>query len=196
MASTSNIGIDERNRTLYDERNRELYKALIDEDKERVLKLCQKFEDGPFHVVTIHDDTILHDDTVLHVATYSKQADLVLELLETVTDDQLDKLKFQNKIGNTILHEASTSNNLVEAAKKMLIKAPDLFYMRNIYDETPLYRSVCYGKIEMFKFLNDEINKRKHISEEDVEADSKDYYQRKSKTNILHTAVVIESFGE
>ncbi|KAF7142155.1 hypothetical protein RHSIM_Rhsim06G0148000 [Rhododendron simsii] len=112
MASTSNIEINER--------NRELYKALMNEDKERVLKLCQKFEDGPFHVVTIHDDT------VLHVATYSKQADLVLQLLETVTDDQLDKLTFQNKIGNTILHEASTSDSLVEAAKKMLIKAPDL----------------------------------------------------------------------
>ncbi|KAI8551760.1 hypothetical protein RHMOL_Rhmol06G0211700 [Rhododendron molle] len=110
MASPSNIGLDER--------NKELYKALIDEDKERVLKLCQKFEDGPFHVVTIHDDT------VLHVATYSKQADLVLQLLEMVTDDQLDKLTFQNKIGNTILHEASTSDSLVEAAKKMLIKAP------------------------------------------------------------------------
>ncbi|XP_058218001.1 uncharacterized protein LOC131329003 isoform X2 [Rhododendron vialii] len=180
MASTSNIGIDER--------DRELYKALIDEDKERVLKLCKQFEEGPFHVVTIHNDT------VLHVATYSKQAHLVLQLLETVSDDQLDKLTFQNKIGNTILHEASTSDGLVEAAKKMLIKAPGLLYKRNQYDVTPLYRSVCYGKIEMFKFLHNEIQKRKHIIGGDVEADSEDHFQQKNKTTILHTAVVIESF--
>ncbi|KAG5545372.1 hypothetical protein RHGRI_017747 [Rhododendron griersonianum] len=180
MASKSNIGIDEQ--------SKELYKALMNEDKERVLELCQQFEDGPFHVVTIHDDT------VLHVATYSKQADLVLELLETVTDDQLDKLTFQNKIGNTILHEASTSDSLVEAAKKMLIKAPCLLYKRNKYDATPLYRSVCYGKIDMFKLLHSESQRRKHITEGDVEADSEDYYQHKNKTTILHTAIVIENF--
>ncbi|XP_058217995.1 uncharacterized protein LOC131329000 isoform X4 [Rhododendron vialii] len=181
MASSSNIGRDER--------SKELYKALMNEDKERVLELCKQFEDGPFHVVTIHADT------VLHVATYSMQADLVLQLLEMVTNDQLDKLTFQNKIGNTILHEASTSDSLVEAAKKMLIKAPGLLYKRNQYDVTPLYRSVCYGKIEMFKFLHDEIQTRKDITGEDVEADSEDYYQQKNKTTILHTAVVIESFG-
>ncbi|XP_058217993.1 uncharacterized protein LOC131329000 isoform X2 [Rhododendron vialii] len=180
MASSSNIGRDER--------SKELYKALMNEDKERVLELCKQFEDGPFHVVTIHADT------VLHVATYSMQADLVLQLLEMVTNDQLDKLTFQNKIGNTILHEASTSDSLVEAAKKMLIKAPGLLYKRNQYDVTPLYRSVCYGKIEMFKFLHDEIQTRKDITGEDVEADSEDYYQQKNKTTILHTAVVIESF--
>ncbi|KAF7141137.1 hypothetical protein RHSIM_Rhsim06G0147500 [Rhododendron simsii] len=178
MASTSNIEIDER--------NKELYKAIMNEDTEGVLKLCQQFEDGPFHVVTIHDDT------VLHVATYSRQADLVLQLLEMVTDDQLDKLTFQNKIGNTILHEASTSDILVEAARKMLIKAPSLLYQRNQYDVTPLYRSVCYGKIEMFKFLHKEIQRLKH--EGDAEANSEDNYQQKNKTTILHTAVVIESF--
>ncbi|KAG5545375.1 hypothetical protein RHGRI_017749 [Rhododendron griersonianum] len=180
MASKSNIGIDER--------SKELYKALMNEDKEMVLKLCQKFEDGPFHVVTIHDDT------VLHMATYSMQADLVLQLLEMVTDDQIDKLTFQNTIGNTILHEASTSDSLVEAAKKMLIKAPGLLYKRNKYDATPLYRSVCYGKIDMFKLLHSESQRRKHITEGDVEADSEDYYQHKNKTTILHTAIVIENF--
>ncbi|KAF7141804.1 hypothetical protein RHSIM_Rhsim06G0147700 [Rhododendron simsii] len=179
MASTSNIGIDEL--------NKELFEALMNEDKEVVLKLCQQFEDGPFHVVTIHDDT------VLHVATYSRQADLVLQLLEMVTDDQLDKLTFQNKIGNTILHEASTSDILVEAAKKMLIKAPNLLYKRNQYDVTPLYRSVCYCKIEMFEFLHSEIQTLKHKG--DAEANSEDNYQQKNKTTILHTAVVIESFG-
>ncbi|KAH7861013.1 hypothetical protein Vadar_020595 [Vaccinium darrowii] len=180
MATTPSIVIDER--------NRELYNALMNENKKRVLELCKHFEDGPLHVVTIHEDT------VLHLATYSKQVNLVLELLERVPHDQLYKLRRPNKIGNTILHEASTLDILVPAAKEMLLKAPDLLYMRNTYGETPLYRSVSYGKIRMFKFLDDEIKKRKQITKVDVEPDREGYYQMPKKTTILHTAVVIEKF--
>lgn len=138
----------------------------------------------------------IHEDTVLHLATYSKQVNLVLELLERVPHDQLYKLRRPNKIGNTILHEASTLDILVPAAKEMLLKAPDLLYMRNTYGETPLYRSVSYGKIRMFKFLDDEIKKRKQITKVDVEPDREGYYQMPEKTTILHTAVVIEKFGK
>lgn len=181
MASTSFVK---------DERNRELYKALIQEDKKRVLELCNHFEDGPLHVVTIHYDT------VLHVATFSKQVDLVLELLERVSNSQLDKLTRQNEVGNTILHEACTSDKLVSAAKEMLIKEPELLYIRNTYGVTPLYQSVLYGKTDMFEFLVGEIEKRKNETEGYLETDREGYYQEMNKTTILHAAVVTESFGE
>ncbi|XP_058217989.1 uncharacterized protein LOC131328999 isoform X2 [Rhododendron vialii] len=173
-----------------DEDSRELYIALVQGKSERVLELCQNFPDGPFQVVTIHNDT------VLHVATSCKQVDLVHELLKRVSDDQLDKLTHQNKAGNTILHEASTSDKLVQAAKEMLIKAPELLNVRNNFDVTPLYRSVEFGRMDMFKFLDDLIRRQKQTTDQegDLEADPEIYYHRKNKTTVLHTAVVIGSF--
>ncbi|KAG5545368.1 hypothetical protein RHGRI_017743 [Rhododendron griersonianum] len=173
-----------------DEDSRELYIALVQGKSERVLELCQNFPDGPFQVVTIHDDT------VLHVATSCKRVDLVHELLKMVSVDQLDKLTLQNNVGNTILHEASTSDKLVQAAKEMLIKAPELLNIRNDFDVTPLYRSVEFGRMNMFKFLDDLIRRQKQTTDQegDLEADPEVYYRRNSKVTVLHTAVAIGSF--
>ncbi|KAG5545373.1 hypothetical protein RHGRI_017748 [Rhododendron griersonianum] len=174
-----------------DEDSRELYIAVVQGKSESVLELCHNFPDGPFQVVTIHNDT------VLHVATSCKRVDLVHELLKRVSDDQLGKLTHQNEVGNTILHEASTSDKLVQAAKEMIIKAPKLLNIRNNFDVTPLYRSVEFGRMDMFKFLDDLIRRQKQTTdhEGDLEADPEVYHHRKNKTTVLHTAVVIGSFG-
>ncbi|KAG5545377.1 hypothetical protein RHGRI_017751 [Rhododendron griersonianum] len=113
-----------------------------------------------------------------------------------VSVDQLDKLTLQNNVGNTILHEASTSDKLVQAAKEMLIKAPELLNICNNFDVTPLYRSVEFGRMDMFKFLDDLIRRQKQTTDQegDLEADPEVYYHRKNKTTVLHTAVVIGSF--
>ncbi|KAH7860553.1 hypothetical protein Vadar_014822 [Vaccinium darrowii] len=79
------------------------------------------------------------------------------ELLKMVPDDQHYKLTLQNKAGNTILHEASTSNKLVLTAEEMLNKAPELLNMHNNFGVTPLYRSVEFGRMKMFKFLDNRI---------------------------------------
>ncbi|KAI8551767.1 hypothetical protein RHMOL_Rhmol06G0212000 [Rhododendron molle] len=150
-----------------DEDSRELFRALVQGKSEKVLELYQNFQDGPFKVVTIHNDT------VLHVATSCKRVDLVHELLKRVSDDQFDKLKHQNRVGNTILHEACTSDKLVQAAEEML------------------------SKMDMFKFLDEKMRRKKQTTDQegDLEADPEVYYRRNSKTTVLHTAVVIGSFG-
>ncbi|KAF7140026.1 hypothetical protein RHSIM_Rhsim06G0147300 [Rhododendron simsii] len=185
----SNPAVDEDSGISVDEDSRDLYMALVQGKSEKVLELCKNSPDGPFQVVTIHNDT------VLHVAASCKQVDLVHELLRRVSNDQRDKLRLQNKVGNTILHEVSTSDKLVQAAKEMLNKAPKLLNIRNNFGVTPLYRSVVFGKMDMFKFL-DAITRQKQTTDQegDLEADPEVYYHRKNKTTVLHTAVVIGSF--
>ncbi|KAH7861292.1 hypothetical protein Vadar_024255 [Vaccinium darrowii] len=171
-----------------DQATRKAYRALLQKEaKEVVLEQCKKFSDGPFHLLTIHKDT------VLQVATSCKRADLVHELLKMVPDDQRHKLTHKNQVGNTILHEASTSNKLVPAAEEMLNKAPDLLNMRNNFGETPLYRSVVFGKMEMFEFLDQQIRKGKPII--DQRELERFHFYNKSKTNILHAAVTNRTFG-
>ncbi|KAH7862022.1 hypothetical protein Vadar_033714 [Vaccinium darrowii] len=106
-----------------------------------------------------------------------------------VPDDQHHKLTLPNKVGNTILHEASTSNKLVHAAVEMLNKAPELLNMRNKAGVTPLYRSVQFGRMKMFRFLDEQSRQRmQQTTFREV------YYNDKNKTTVLHAAVVNGSF--
>ncbi|GMP75640.1 hypothetical protein CsSME_00032650 [Camellia sinensis var. sinensis] len=94
------------------------------------------------------------------MATYSKQKELVLELFRLLPDnDSNENIIAQNDIGNTILHEAATSNRIVDAAQEMLRKAPELLRKKNDRGETALFQAARYGKMEMFKFLDDEVNR-------------------------------------
>jgi ankyrin repeat protein len=106
-----------------------------------------------------------HKDIVLHKATYSKQANLVLRLLEDLPPRHLNKMICQNEAGNTILHEAATldQKNSVDVATKMLEKAPELLTMTNKLGETALFRAVRYSKTEIFNFLADKISE--HLDE-------------------------------
>ncbi|KAA8520148.1 hypothetical protein F0562_014404 [Nyssa sinensis] len=163
--------------------NKELYAAVMKGDEKKVIELCGEIPEGPLHIITIQNDT------VLHMATYSKQTDLVLNLLKELTRDQYDKLTHQNDSGNTILHEAATSNKIVPAAQEMLRIAPQLLSMQNFNGETALFRAACYGKSDMFWFLDDEVNKIFT-----TEADRKPFYQRKDGTTIFHIATLTEHF--
>lgn len=168
-------------------RNKDLYDALKRGDKEKVIQLCRQNSEGPLHILTIHKDT------VLHMAIYSKQICLVLDLLLKLPNDdgQFDKLTHQNDRGNTILHEAATSNRIVPAVREMLLKAPNLLSMRNVLGETALYRAAYFGQQDMFEFLDDELNK---IVEN--EADLRAFHQRDDKTTTLHTSILTEHFGK
>ena len=129
--------------------NGELYKALWKDEPEKVIRLCERIDDHAFHILTIQNDTVLPK------ATYAKQANLVLRLLEALPRHHLSKMTHQNKTGNTILHEAATldQENSVDVAKKMLEKAPELLRMTNKLGETALFRAARYGKTEIFNFL-------------------------------------------
>ncbi|CAK9182225.1 unnamed protein product [Ilex paraguariensis] len=163
--------------------NKKLYNALMRGDRDKVIQLCRKTPEGPLHILTIHQDT------VLHMATYSKQKDLVLSLLQELTEGQFAKLMHPNDTGNTILHEAATSDRIVPAAREMLIKAPKLLSMRNRRGETALFRAARYGKTMMFEFLDDETNKSIKNAEE-----LKAFHYRNDKTTILHMSILTEHF--
>ncbi|KAL7185570.1 hypothetical protein ACSBR2_027504 [Camellia fascicularis] len=173
----------------YAEDSREIYIALMREEENKVLQLCEKFQDGPLHVITIHNDT------VLHMATYSKQTDLVLNLLKRVSSDHIHKMTHQNGVGNTILHEAATSDKLLPAAIEMLRIAPQLLNICNKFDETALYRAARFGKLDMFKFLDDEVNRICRTVRDVRGGDCKAFYQKKNNDTVLHTSIVVEEFA-
>jgi hypothetical protein len=165
--------------------NGELYKALLKEEAEKVIQLCEGIEDHALHILTIHKDTVLHK------ATYSKQANLVLSLLDALPHHHLYKITRTNHAGNTILHEAATldQKNSIEVATKMLEKAPELLSMTNKLGETALFRAARYGKTEIFNFLADK------ILEHHDEASQQPFIQRNDKTTILHIAILAQHFG-
>ncbi|KAG6695435.1 hypothetical protein I3842_09G097000 [Carya illinoinensis] len=161
--------------------NAKLYKALLKEEAtDKVKELCGDVEEKGLHILTIHDDT------VLHAATYSKQSRLVLDLLEALPPDHLDKMTRQNHQGNTILHDAATSDNL-DVAQKVLEKAPGLLSMRNHLGETALFRSVRYGKEKIFNFLMGKISSYS-------EANQQLFLWRSDKTTVLHVAILAHHF--
>ncbi|KAF5943579.1 hypothetical protein HYC85_017656 [Camellia sinensis] len=130
------------------------------------------------------------------MAVYSKQRDLVRDLLEELHNGDINNMTVQNDIGNTILHKAATSNRIVLATKEILQKAPKLLSMHNRRGETALFHTAHYGKLEMFKFLDDEV-KRIFGSEgeEEVEEGHKVFYQMGDKTTILHISIRTEHFA-
>ncbi|XP_030968777.1 uncharacterized protein LOC115989250 isoform X3 [Quercus lobata] len=167
-----------------DKLNGELYNALLKEEMENVIKLCERVPDRAMHVVTIHKDT------VLHLATYSKQAELVLGLMQALPDPLTEKMTCKNDTGNTVLHEAATLDDdcSVQIAKKMLEKAPELLNICNELGESVLFQAARYGKTRIFDFLADK------ISEYDV-AEQKQFSQRTDKTTMLHIAILARHFA-
>ncbi|CAK9137273.1 unnamed protein product [Ilex paraguariensis] len=163
--------------------NKELYSALMREEGDEVIRLCQQNPDGPLYILT------LHQDTVLHMAIHSRQTNLVLSLLKDLPEHQFPKLMHTNDLGNTVLHEAATADSIVPAAKEILIKAPKLLSKCNRQGEMPLFRAARYGQKRMFEFLDDEINKSIQN-----EADLKVFHYRKDTATILHLAVQTEHF--
>ncbi|XP_060212659.1 uncharacterized protein LOC132640193 isoform X1 [Lycium barbarum] len=166
--------------------NKELYSALMKQESNKVIQLCQKLQEGPLHILTVHDDT------VLHVAAYSKQKDLVLRLLKELEtrfpEFPLDRLKHRNDTGDTILHDIATFDRLDSAAKVILDRAPDLLRMRNKGGDTALFRAVRYGKEVMFKFLDEQVNQR--FDDHEREA----CYYNYRRATILHAAVRSQHF--
>ncbi|KAJ9689812.1 hypothetical protein PVL29_012470 [Vitis rotundifolia] len=167
-----------------DELNRKLYIDMMNRDEEEVIKICKNIPEGPLHIMTTHDDT------VLQMATYARQADLVLKLLEDLPEAHLSGLIHQNDTGNTTLHDAATSDSTLPAAKEMMAKAPQLLSLTNNHGETPIFRAARYGKNKIFNFLAGDVDKICGNNLEGYLA----YIQRRDKTTILHISVLTENF--
>nr|GMC78653.1 ankyrin repeat-containing protein At5g02620-like isoform X1 [Ipomoea batatas] len=168
------------------EYNKKFYKALMGQKKEEVIELCKHVPEGPLHVVT------LHGDTVLHLAAYSKQRDLAKCLLEQVSkcDGAERLLQRANSLHYTVFHEAATSNKAVPLAKEMLRLSPGLLHLRSDNNETALFRSVRYGKREMFDFLDKEVGKAVEGDQEKWDA----FHYRSDRSTTLHQSVLMEHF--
>ncbi|KAL6320836.1 hypothetical protein AAG906_008836 [Vitis piasezkii] len=161
-----------------------LYDALRNQNTKKVVQLCQKAPDGPLHITSIHKDT------VLHLACYSKQRDLALLLIRLLPNNLNQRLtKVKNDVGNTILHEVATSNEMTEVAMLILEKERKLISTPNILGEMPLFRAARFGKIHMFKLLADEVDK------DGDEERRNQQFQSRDKTTILHIAIITEHFA-
>ncbi|XP_042940465.1 uncharacterized protein LOC122275463 isoform X2 [Carya illinoinensis] len=165
-------------------KNVDLYRALLDDKTKKVKKECARFDEHALQILTIHDDT------VLHAATYAKQSRLVLDLLEALPSAHLDRMTRQNHQGNTILHDAATSEDNLDVAKKVFEKAPGLLCMRNHLGETALFRSVRYGNKKIFNFLAEKIDGYKEDHTKQL------FLQRSDKTTILHVAILAQHFAK
>ncbi|CAL5408276.1 unnamed protein product [Camellia sinensis] len=166
--------------------NADLYKAPMSGEENKVIQQCEDLADGPLHILTIHDDT------VLHMATYTKQTDIVLHLLEKLDSQRLDKMTRQNDIGNTILHEVAGVEKSVTVARKILEMEPKLLSMSNKHGETALFRAAAYGRTEMFEFLDNEINKI--CVGEGPEEVGNYFLKRNDKSTILHASIISDHF--
>ncbi|KAA8520154.1 hypothetical protein F0562_014410 [Nyssa sinensis] len=168
-------------------RNKEMYAALISGNERKVIELCRRIAEGPLHILTIHNAS------VLHMATFNKQKDLVLNLLKELPQNHSHKLMHQNEVGNTLLHETATSKKMVPVAGELLRKAPELLGIRNFNGETAIFHAARYGKNDVFRFLDHQIN-YKVLESEGREADRKLFYQRDDNTTILHISTLSEHF--
>lgn len=163
--------------------NADLYKALSEGDDDKVCEMCLELSDGPFHILTIHNDS------VLHIASYFKRNQLVLRLINQIPQNQPDKFTLKNEAGNTILHATATNNKTVEAAAEMLRRAPSLLTMTDKLGETALFRAARYGKTKIFYFLKDQVTRKFP-----VDADLSAFLLRDNKASILHVAIHSENF--
>ena len=166
--------------------NAELYRALLNQNANKVKELCGRSEDRAMHRLT------LHNDTVLHLAIYSKQVDLALSLLEDQLPTELyHKMTQVNNNGTTILHEVATLHDerSMSLAETILERAPDLLSIRNNLGESVVFKAATYGKNKIFKFLVDK------VSVPDNDEAMQPFIQRKDKTTILHIAILTHHFG-
>ncbi|KAL8201908.1 hypothetical protein R6Q57_011055 [Mikania cordata] len=163
--------------------NTELYNALSMGQDLKVFEICRDLTNGPFHILTIHHDT------VLHMASFNKRNRLVVALLGSLNESQFEKLTWINSSGNTILHETTTNNGTVQAAREMLCRAPSLLMMTNKLGETPLFHAARHGKTKIFKFLSDEVETTVRKG-----ANVETFLLRNDKSTILHVAILSQNF--
>lgn len=164
--------------------NANLYEALMSQTDDKVIELCKRIPKGPLHTLTIHEDT------VLHMATYHKKTDLVLKLLDMVSECDTHKLTWQNNGGNTILHETSTNNKTVKVAVELLRRVPMLLNMTNKEGETALFYAARHGKTKPFRFLHDEVSRA--IQGPDLAT----FLRRDDQFTILHIAVLSRNYSK
>nr|XP_034893554.1 uncharacterized protein LOC118032878 [Populus alba] len=135
-------------------------------------------------------------DTVLHLALQSNEVQPLEDLLEIVKNGQLplteeDFLKRKNKLGNTVLHEATFNGNY-EAVRLLVERCPDLLKEKNNYGETPLFTGAAFGEAEIVEFLIR--SKPEQCVDDDDGLLFPIHRQRKDGLSILGAAIIGQHF--
>lgn len=173
-----------------DDLQTKLYRELCNNSNDAVIELCRKTVEGPLHYCTIHNST------VLHLACYSKKFELANKLFDNLPDNLLSILpERMNAWGDTILHDASTSNKGLDLARKLLQKVPELLLARNKSGESSVFRATRYGRRKIFEFLAEEVDKFCD-SDSNKEFDHLYFFQRDDCTTILHMAILTRNFSK
>lgn len=163
-----------------------LNSALCHNKDDEVIKLCSMSADGPLHKCSIHNCTVLHK------ATYLKKFQLANELFDHMPENLLRRLTDQrNDWGNTILHNASTSNSGILFLGKLLKEVPRLLQVRNNWGETAVFQATRYGKRKAFEFLAGEVERFCDLHKD---VDHLHFFQRDDNTTILHMAILTRNF--
>ncbi|KAF8409621.1 hypothetical protein HHK36_005699 [Tetracentron sinense] len=137
----------------------ELYKAIIGGDRGKMQNISS--EELGWTPTTNHH-------TLLHVAIYSKNEELAKEILSKMYEMSVEDsiVTKENDNGNNVLHQAAAAG-MVDVAREIMDKAPQLLRMKNSYGETPLFLAAHCGQIAMFNFLADRLRELKpfiHLS--------------------------------
>ncbi|KAF5186651.1 Ankyrin repeat-containing protein [Thalictrum thalictroides] len=162
----------------------DLYQALMNRDKDRVLKM---YKDEVLKMYKEHQQCEVplttHHDTVLHIAAFSKQEDLLTEILKN--ESHIKQILTEvNSFGDTVLHEAM-STDMTTVVDMMLEAVPNLLTKQNKNGETPLFKAVQFGQTKTLK----------HVTERFRDSSNKEiHWRRKDDATILHVAILNESF--
>eukprot|EP00258_Populus_trichocarpa_P033112 XP_024449131.1 uncharacterized protein LOC18097300 [Populus trichocarpa] len=156
-----------------------LYESMRKGEKTEVIHQYAMMSEEPSSSMTVCEDT------VLHMAINMRHESIASEILKHHIKDP-GTLTRKNVFGDTILHEAA-STNMTKLVKELLEKEPLLLSMPNKYDEMPLFKAAQFGHTEMFKLLAGEV-------ENEGPEKAKHHLSRSDKTNILHMTILAEFF--
>ncbi|XP_011047002.1 PREDICTED: uncharacterized protein LOC105141472 isoform X1 [Populus euphratica] len=156
-----------------------LYESMRKGKKTEVIHQYAMMSEEPSSSMTVCEDT------VLHMAINMRQESIAREILKHHIKDRRTLIR-ENVFGDTILHEAA-STNMTTLVKELLEKEPLLLSMPNKYDEMPLFKAAQFGHTEMFKLLAGEVGNE---GPEKV----KHHLSRSDKTTILHMTILAEFF--
>ncbi|XP_050262517.1 uncharacterized protein LOC126706966 isoform X5 [Quercus robur] len=122
-----------------------LYRAALKGNWREAEDIIRGYPDG-----IILDSITEMDDTVLHIASATKHATFVKEVVGLLT--KKEELEQKNKCGDTAFCIAAESG-IVTIAEEMWKKNEDLVLIRNKKERTPLQAAALFGHRDMVAYL-------------------------------------------
>ncbi|GKU89902.1 hypothetical protein SLEP1_g3974 [Rubroshorea leprosula] len=140
----------------------------------------------------LYDGLTLSGDTVFHIAASKGSIELLQALFEMVpTYKKWDVVMMEDIYGNTLLHEAATSNK-VDAAKFLVENAHGerltMLTKPNNSGETPMYRAAAFGIKATVEYMANEVEKEMGSLQAAI------FTKTNDNLSILQIAIINENF--